>query len=91
MKGKSDLERKWFKDVLHEFEVKEVDESIPELAIFITKRFTEEKIKEQIAQYIMMPQICEVLQVKTTNSDIWDMLRGQHYEDNRHAPDNTAK
>ena len=54
--GKSDSEEDWFKDVLHEFEVKEVGEPISEdLAIFITKRFTEapieEKMKEKIAQH----------------------------------------
>ena len=52
--GKS--ERDWFKDALHEFEVKEVGEPISEeLAIFITKRFTEapteEKMMEKIAQH----------------------------------------
>ena len=70
--GKSD----WFKDALHEFGVKEVDELISALAIFITERFTEvpteEKMKGKTAQH-MIPQNCEVLQVKTTN-----MLRGRH-------------
>ena len=54
--GKSDSEEDWFKDALYEFEVKEVGEPISEdLAIFITKRFTEapteEKMKEKIAQH----------------------------------------
>ena len=51
--GKSDCEGDWFKDALHEFEVKEVGEPISEeLAIFITKRFTEAPTDEKIAHII---------------------------------------